>query len=420
MHYKIDKIIIDRYLTDNQKEVLKFNLSIIDSVLNESLDTPKSNDNETENLFPIRFLLNEKEFIKLNQETENIIDRKIKVNYCDVEKNKSINIHFYRSSFLEKANFSIEGSSIFLQNNLQMYDVLYIAGILSSFPEFSVEKNSQIQIHNNFNDLPFSARRFFIENIILSKKPTNGFYFLDKMNCLKDIMPEIAAGKNLSQNKFHKYDIYEHLIRSCEAMEIPDLVLRFSALLHDIGKVPTRRVKEDGEATFYNHEMVSAYMLVPIMKRFGIPKPIGLKVKYYVRNHMFHYTDEWSDKAVRRFLRKVSRADLANLILLRKSDRIGSGKTNPFPRKLQSLIDHIDDVIMRDLEMKVTDLEINGLDLMNLGLIQGPLMGRVLNQLLTEVKNEITRNNHEELMERAKLILSNTETIIEVKEPLKT
>ncbi|MDH4261581.1 MAG: HD domain-containing protein [Spirochaetia bacterium] len=422
MHYKIDKIIIDRYLSDNQKEVLKFALSIIKHGLNENLDKQTNVDetNEIEDLFPIRFILNENEFIKLNQETVNIIDRKIKVNYCDEQTNKSIIIHFYRSSFLEKENFTIKNNIIFLQNNLQMHDVLQIAGILSSFPEFSVEKNSQIQIINNFNDLPFSARRYFIENIILSKKPTIGFYFLDELNCLKEIMPEIAAGKNLSQNKFHKYDIYEHLIRSCEAMEIPDLVLRFSALLHDIGKVPTRRVKENGEATFYNHEMVSAYMLVPIMKRFGIPKPIGLKIKYYVRNHMFHYTDEWSDKAVRRFLRKVSRADLANLILLRKSDRIGSGKTNPFPRKLQNLIDHIDDVIMRDLEMKVTDLEINGLDLMNLGLTQGPLMGRVLNQLLAEVKNEVTRNNHEELIERAKSILANTETIIEAKETLKT
>jgi putative nucleotidyltransferase with HDIG domain len=442
MVYKIDKIIIDKYLSTNQKKILNHVFSLKDPdteqpdiILQEETQsvhepevTPEfinkfeskfENEMESRQVsFPVRFILNEKDFILFNEQTVNNSERQIKAFCFDSLLHKSVEIHFYRSSLSENENFTIQENTVILNQNIKMHDVLQVAGILSSIEGISRKKDSQIYVSNNFNDLPFSARRYYIENIILSKKPTLGFFFLDEMDCLKEVMPEVAAGKNLSQNKFHKYDIYEHLIRSCEAMEIPDLVMRFSALLHDIGKVPTRRVKENGEATFYNHEMVSAYMLVNIMKRFGIPKPTGLKVKYYVRNHMFHYTDEWSDKAVRRFLRKVSRADLANLILLRRSDRIGSGKTNPFPKKLQSLIDHIDDVIMRDLEMKVTDLEINGHELMSLGIIEGPIMGRILNQLLTEVKNEVTRNNVDELLLRARDIILNLQT--EIKEPLKT
>lgn len=435
MIFRLEKKIIEDYLSDNQKQIL--NLVFFDNdhetaqkFEGEFISTEKtvavaskpdedgnaeishSDEDDCENefekkmlLYPVRFLLNEKNFFSLSRETGNTSDRSLKIICYSRELNRIAGIHFYRSSFSEIDNYSIQGNEIILNPDVKMHDILQIAGYLSAFSEIVKISNSKTSVVNNFPDLPFSARRYYIENIILSRKPTQGFFYLEEAGYLKDILPEVAAGKNLSQNKFHKYDIYEHLIRSCEAMEVPDLVLRFSALLHDIGKVSTRRVKENGEATFYNHEMVSSYMLVPIMKRFGIPKSIGIKVKYYVRNHMFHYTDEWSDKAVRRFLRKVSRPDLENLILLRKSDRIGSGKTNPFPKKLQNLIDHIDDIIMRDLEMKVTDLEIDGLDLMNMGVPQGPQIGKILSQLLNEVKNEITRNEPAELTERARQLI---------------
>ena len=403
--YRLNKCDIEKYLLPYQKEILDVTLSLSEVSIQENSEEI----NAQLLLYPVRLILNEKDFNTLSLLTGNVTERTLKLVCLDDQVRKAAGIIFYRTSFSEEENFLLQDNTFIMKEHVKMHDLLIIAGFLSSIPGSKFSSPVDITINNNFNELSFSLRRYFIESIVLAKKPTIGFFFLDEMDALKDILPEVAAGKNLSQNKFHKYDIFEHLIRSCEAMEVPDLVLRFSALLHDIGKVPTRKVKENGEATFYNHEIVSSYMLVSIMKRFGIPKAIGMKVKYYVRNHMFHYTDEWSDKAVRRFLRKVSRPDLQNLILLRKSDRLGSGKTNPYPRKLQSLIDHIDDVIMRDLELKVTDLEINGKDLMSMGLSQGPELGRILHLLLNEVKDEITRNNHEELVIRARALIAKSE-----------
>lgn len=252
-----------------------------------------------------------------------------------------------------------------------------------------------------FLEMAHNKRRYYLEKILLGRLPSAAFQWLQELGLLRLILPELAAGKGVSQNRFHKYDVYEHSLYSCDFMEEPDVILKLSALLHDIGKVPTRKEKENGEASFYNHEIISSRLVVPIMKRFGIPKEVGLQVKFYVRNHMFHYTSEWSDRAIRRFLKKVSLIELENLIKLRKADRQGSGKKNPLPKGLQKLIQHIEDVIQQDRELKVTDLAFKGADLLTIGLSEGPAIGKILKVLLDEVKGETLENDYETLKQRA-------------------
>jgi tRNA nucleotidyltransferase (CCA-adding enzyme) len=174
--------------------------------------------------------------------------------------------------------------------------------------------------------------------------------------------------------------------------------VRWSALLHDIGKVPTRVEQADGESTFHNHEMYSARMVVPVMKRLAVPISVGQKVKFLVRNHMFHYTDEWSDKAVRRFVKKVPLGELQDLISLRLADRKGSGKKTAFPKALQKLMGHIDELIAKEQEFKIKDLAIDGHTLIELGMPQTRAMGDMLKYLFEEVKAGRAENNRETLL----------------------
>ncbi|HNL10342.1 MAG TPA: hypothetical protein PKM44_07510, partial [Turneriella sp.] len=124
---------------------------------------------------------------------------------------------------------------------------------------------------------------------------------------------------------------------------------------------------------------------VPIMKRLAVPITVGQKVKFLVRNHMFHYTDEWSDKAVRRFVKKVPLEELQDLISLRLADRKGSGKKTAFPKALQKLIDHIDEIIAKEQEFKIKDLAVNGHTLMEMGIPASRQMGDILKYLHAEV-----------------------------------
>ena len=288
-------------------------------------------------------------------------------------------------------------------NTADIITILQTAHLLSRWPFLRVD-NSKIvleEIKRCIASISYSQKRYFFNRILLGRRPSAGLLFLEKIGLLKEFIPELTAGKNLSQNRYHAYDIFEHSIRALDGVQKADLMIRWSALLHDIGKVPTRVEKVNGEATFHNHEMLSAKMVVPIMKRIGIPKNIGQRVRFLVRNHMFHYTKEWSDKAIKRFLRKIGSKNLEDLILLRLADRKGSGKKAAFPKGLQMLIEHIERVREGENKLKVKDLEISGYDLMELGIEPGPTMGRVLNTLLGEVENGDVPNKKEILKEKA-------------------
>ncbi|MES0490560.1 MAG: HD domain-containing protein [Leptospirales bacterium] len=302
-------------------------------------------------------------------------------------------------------NIKATDNSIQLLENYEAEDILEAARLVSRYLFLQYETIKPKDILPEFLSIAYGRRKYYFEQILLGRKPSRAFHFFEHCEVHNVFFPEIFIGKGLSQNRFHIYDIYDHLINACDGVEQPDFILRAAALLHDIGKVPTRKVKPSGEASFYNHEIVSANICVPILKRFGVPKEIGLRIKFLIRNHMFHYTNEWTDRAVRRFLRKVSNEELMDLIELRKADRIGSGKKNPFPKGLEKLISHIEEVIALDKEMKVTDLQVGGADLIELGLSEGPKIGIVLKTILDEVKDELYENEYETLLQRAKEIL---------------
>lgn len=304
----------------------------------------------------------------------------------------------YRTGFSD--TLYLDGMVLRAKENLPQ-DYLKAAFVLSrfpwlkaDFPEYTGEKNPALLGH--------LIKRYYFRRIILGRKPSCGLRFLDKTGWLSLYLPEVTAGKDLTQNRFHAYDIFEHLLRSLDGVVEADEEVRWAALLHDIGKVDTRRLLPNGEASFHNHEVVSARKTVDIMKRLGIPKELGQRVRFLVRNHMFHYTDEWTDRAVRRFMRRVSREDLKKLIALRLADRKGSGKKTAFPKALEKLMAHIEQVEKEEKRFKVKDLAINGYDLMNLGMKPGPEMGELLRRFTEAVANGLLENDPEILLARAK------------------
>ncbi|MCB1316272.1 MAG: HDIG domain-containing protein [Leptospiraceae bacterium] len=242
--------------------------------------------------------------------------------------------------------------------------------------------------------------------ILTGARPSRAFLAMSDIGMLDWYMPELQAGRGLSQNKYHQHDIFLHSIYTCDAVPVPDLILRLSALFHDLGKVDTRRVRSDGEASFHNHELVSARHTDRILRRFGFDPALIKRVRFLVRNHMFHYTDEWTDKAVRRFMRKVDADDLDDLISLRMADRKGSGKRQALPRAIKELKRHIAELRAREAELKITDLNIDGHTLKELGLRPGPGMGDMLRTLLGEVRAGSLSNTENELRNRAGALIN--------------
>ncbi|OHD64617.1 MAG: hypothetical protein A2176_08910 [Spirochaetes bacterium RBG_13_51_14] len=242
--------------------------------------------------------------------------------------------------------------------------------------------------------------------ILESKKPSVGIEYLRTSGLLELFLPELAECHAISQNKYHIYDIYYHSIYSCDAAPKEDPMIRLAALLHDIGKVPTKQPGDDGDYTFYNHEVIGAKIAKKIMKRLKFSNEQIDAVNILILNHMFHYTDEWTDGAVRRFIRKVGLENIDNLFTLRMADRKGNGARKGLPAPIEHLKKRIERVIEQENAFSVRDLNINGYIIMDeFGLKQGPLIGKILNELLELVLDNPVLNERNVLIGRAREIL---------------
>ncbi|HPX92008.1 MAG TPA: poly(A) polymerase, partial [Spirochaetota bacterium] len=118
-----------------------------------------------------------------------------------------------------------------------------------------------------------------------------------------------------------------------------------------------------------------------------------------------HYTDDWSDGAVRRFMRKVGVENIPDLFDLREADRIGNGTRMGLPEPIKKLQDRIDAIIEAENAITVRDLKINGHIIMDrFGLKPGPVIGRILHDLLEMVLDNPEMNEEEILIQKAEEI----------------
>ncbi|MBN2159495.1 MAG: HD domain-containing protein [Spirochaetes bacterium] len=247
--------------------------------------------------------------------------------------------------------------------------------------------------------------------ILESEKPSIGIEYLRTTGLLELFLPELAECHDVSQNRYHIYDVYFHSIYSCDAAPKDRMEIRLAALLHDIGKVPTRQPGTGGDFTFYNHEVIGAKIARKIMKRLKFSNEQIDVVTNLILNHMFHYTDEWTDGAVRRFIRKVGLDNIENLFTLRMADRKGNGARKGLPAPIERLKKRIEQVIEEENAFSVKDLDINGNVIMDeFGLKPGPIIGKILNELLELVLDNPEMNERQQLIDTSREILARIES----------
>jgi len=122
---------------------------------------------------------------------------------------------------------------------------------------------------------------------------------------------------------------------------------------------------------------------------------------------MFHYTNQWTDGAVRRFMRKVGLENINALFELRKADRIGNGLKSGESNSVRRLKDRIERIIEAENAITVKDLAVNGHDIMNeFNLKPGPIIGKILNALLEEILDNPDKNNRKALLTIANQVLT--------------
>ncbi len=241
-----------------------------------------------------------------------------------------------------------------------------------------------------------------------AKKPSRAFDVMRETGILAVSCPELLEGVGMEQNKWHTFDVWRHSMACMDAC-VGDPILRISALLHDVGKPRTRAFSDKTQDyTFYDHDRIGAEIADPICMRLKFSTDERQRIVALVRHHLFHY-DNWSDAAVRRWIRRVSKERVDDLYALSEADIRGkAGEIDPEILVPLSLLKaHVEKVLAEGAALSTRDLAIDGNVLMKeLGIKPGRIIGEILEACLEDVIQDPSMNERDKLLEKARAIVA--------------
>jgi tRNA nucleotidyltransferase (CCA-adding enzyme) len=214
------------------------------------------------------------------------------------------------------------------------------------------------------------------------------------------ILPELTALRGIPQAKAVAGDALDHTLAAVDAASAEgDAAPRWAALLHDLGKATTLA---DGH--FIGHETVGAALARTAMERLRLPRGRGDAIAGAIEHHMYHYEPDWTDAAVRRFIRRTD--DIELLFALRRADNAASGAGTAgeenqaaLERRVAAALDEQPDLLRN------RRLAIDGNDLQaELGLKPGPEVGRILDRLADRALDDPSVNDRPALLALAREI----------------
>ena len=215
---------------------------------------------------------------------------------------------------------------------------------------------------------------------------------------LTQVIPELAASVDFDQHSpHHAFDVFTHISHVTETVDA-DLALRWAALLHDIGKPATFQADENGRGHFHGHAQVSAQMADEILLRLKSPNELRQQVVFLIEHHMTPM--EPDKKILRRRLSQYGVENCRKLLALQRADFCSKGvEGNPeFFDQAKALLE---EVLQENGCLAVTDLAINGRDLLALGYAPGPRIGHVLAALLEQIQTDALTNDRQALLDAA-------------------
>lgn len=275
-----------------------------------------------------------------------------------------------------------------------------------SILDFKIEKETEQAIFELKDTLNFVSKERIREEFNKILLSDNAFTTLNKYKEIFAVfIPELIETFDFEQkNKYHIHNVYEHNLYVMKNVK-KDLTTRLSAFFHDIGK-PATVSKEivDGNEVFhfYGHSLKSKTIAKEILKRLKYPNSIIENVCFLIQYHDFHLKN--SKKNLKKLLNLMEEKHeilFPKFIDLVKSDRLDHINLKPdnYNNYEMDLLTLYEEIKNEKECFSIKDLNINGKDLINLGLPKGPKIGLILNILLNKVINEIIPNEKESLIQ---------------------
>lgn len=294
----------------------------------------------------------------------------------------------------------LEPAQTYSDDPLRMMRAVRFASTLT----FTIEENSLNAIQQEAERIKIvSMERIMVEfnKIMLSEKPSVGLKLMEQTGLLKLIIPELIELKGVEEveGQTHKDNFY-HTLEVVDNISVntDNLWLRWSALLHDIGKAPTKKFVEGTGWTFHGHEFLGSKMVKTLFQRLKLP--LGSDMKYVQKmvklssRPIALITDDASDSALRRLLFDAGE-NLEDLFTLCKADITtkNSKKQEKFKKNFEYVAVKIKEVEekdqVRNFQPPITGEEIMGMFNLQPGREIGILKEKVKEAILEgEIPNE--------------------------------
>ncbi len=195
-----------------------------------------------------------------------------------------------------------------------------------------------------------------LDELIVAPHADRGLDCLLTSGLLEVLLPEVEAMVGFGDGEWRHKDVWKHtkqVVTQC----VPRLSVRWSALFHDIGKVKTRTVSDDGEVHFFGHAEVGARMFDRMERRVKLFRPddaLRDEIRFLVLHHLraSGYEGQWTDSAVRRFTREMG-PYLEDLLCLSRADI-----TTKRPEKKRRGIRQIHDLAERIEQLRAMDSKV--------------------------------------------------------------
>lgn len=263
---------------------------------------------------------------------------------------------------------------------------------------FDIEENTKKAIFDNMYLLDNIAKERVFAELTKLLIGDHAMQVLDEYKgVIGVIIPELKPAFDCVQNNpWHIYNVYGHIIHAVDAAP-KDEIIRLTMLLHDIGKPSVKTTDEKGIDHFKFHAPVGADIAKKVLKQFKVSNEIYDKVTTLIYYHQG--VENVDNIRVKRWLSKIGKDYTKSLFQVRISDLYAHNpeKIGYEVEKLKALLQELEQIIAAGEAFKISDLAVNGNDLLALG-YKGKEIGEKLNEILMLVVDDQLDNMKESIM----------------------
>ena len=288
-----------------------------------------------------------------------------------------------------------EPAQRFREDGLRVMRALRFAAVFG----YEIEERTAQAIHKNRRMLEHvAAERINVELCKLLTGPDVGEILRQYPDVFCQFWPQLGPLVTLEQNNpWHCWGGWEHTIHAVEAAP-PDLVLRLTMLLHDIGKPRCKSTDENGVDHFYGHPAVSAKLADQMLRELKFDNRTRERVVTLVEHHDVQIPCR--DRFIRKWLGRLGPETFFQLLEVKRADGMGQAYELVKDRlaQLEKIKAKAEEIVAQGQCFSLKDLAVSGRDVIAAGIAPGPEVGRVLNELLGQVLNGLVPNNREALL----------------------